>query len=157
MKKGRTVRRVIFGSYTVIIVLSVFLLAAVLLFLGACVRTEPDLWVMAGGQGRIPALVTAPDGTLVAVCEVNGGLQVGRSSDGGKTWTASSAEALRGLRYPCLVADGRDLLLFASTVSTPPTQPPEQALSSMNSTSRMWSSSSSSSTRMTFSMPSAAR
>ena len=71
-----------------------FLLAAVLLFLGACVRTEPELWVLAGGQGRIPALVTAPDGTLVAVCEVNGGLQVGRSSDGGKTWTASSAEAL---------------------------------------------------------------
>ena len=103
-----------------------FLLAAVLLFLGACVRTEPELWALASGQGRIPALVTAPDGTLVAVCEVNGGLQVGRSSDGGKTWTASSAEALRGLRYPCLVADGRDLLLFASTVSIPLGQyPPE--------------------------------
>ena len=44
-----------------------------------------------------------------------------------------------------------------STHSTPPTQPPEQALSSMKSSSPMRSSSISSKTRMTFSMPSAAR
>ncbi len=91
-------------------------LATALLFPAACVRTEPELSVMAGGQGRIPALVTTPDGALIAVCEVAGGLQVGRSSDGGRTWTAHSSDALRGLRYPCLVADGRDLLLFASTI-----------------------------------------
>ena len=71
------------------------------------------------------------------------------ASRGGEVGTAGSRS--RSCRSLARAAKG------SSTLSTPPTHPPLQASSSMNSRPVNRSSSSPSSTRMTFSMPSAAR
>ena len=89
--------------------------------LAAC-RPAPEEGQGLPRKGRTPALVTGPDGTLVALCERIGrkdiqGLSVSRSTDGGRHWKTVFPRALRGLSYPCLLADpdNGDLLLLASS------------------------------------------
>ena len=81
--------------------------------------------------GRTPALVSQPDGSLTAVCEILDGqqvkgLSVSRSTDGGRHWKTRKPRSLKGLSYPCLLADperGELLLLASSTPAAPEENP----------------------------------
>ena len=72
-------------------------------------------------QGRTPALVTLPDGSLYAVCERLGddgapvGLATSVSQDGGRHWRTDAPASLNGLSYPCLLDDesAGEILLLA--------------------------------------------
>ncbi len=86
-------------------------LLGVFLSLTDCSRRD----VVVASHGFVPALVTGADGALVAVYETPGGLRVGRSADGGRHWKSFAPEELQGLRYPCLLTDGADILLFAAS------------------------------------------